>query len=105
MATVPTATATPAPPRQGRMTLEEFMRLPDDGYKYELVDGELKVSPSGLEQEAIGARLITYLSNHILPRSMGRVYGSNAGYRLPNGNVRAPDILPLTHGYPNPERR
>jgi len=45
MATVPTTTA---PPRQGRITLEEFMRLPDDGYKYELVDGELKVSPSGL---------------------------------------------------------
>lgn len=28
-----------------RMTEEEFMRLPDDGRKYELVDGEAKPVP------------------------------------------------------------
>jgi len=68
------------------------MRLPDDGYKYELVDGELKVSPSGLEQEDIGITLANHLKNYVASRNLGRVYGSNAGYRLPNGNVRAPAV-------------
>jgi Uma2 family endonuclease len=80
-------------PRTGQpISLEELMRLPDDGNKYELVKGVLKVTPSGHEQEDVGGWLVTLLNNLVRPRKLGRVYGSNAGYRLPNGDVRAPDV-------------
>jgi len=80
-------------PRPGEpITIEELMRLPDDGYKYERVKGVLKVSPAGHEQEDIGIWLATLLSNFVRPRKLGRVYGSNAGYRFPNGDLRAPDV-------------
>ena len=29
-----------------RMTAEEFLKLPDDGYRYELIDGVVIVPPS-----------------------------------------------------------
>jgi Uma2 family endonuclease len=74
------------------ISLEELMCLPDDGNKYELVKGVLKVTPSGHEQEDVGIVLATLLTNFVRPRKLGRVYGSNAGYRLPNGDVRAPDV-------------
>lgn len=80
-------------PRPGEaITVEEFMRLPDDGHKYERVKGVLKVTPAGHEQEDIGIWLSTLLTNFVRPRELGRIYGSNAGYRFPNGDVRAPNV-------------
>jgi Uma2 family endonuclease len=36
-------------------TADELLRLPEDGSRYELVDGELKrMSPSGAEHSRIG---------------------------------------------------
>lgn len=74
------------------ITVEELMRLPDDGNKYERVKGVLKVTPAGHEQEYFGIWLATLLTNFVRPRKLGQVYGSNAGYRLPSGDVRAPDV-------------
>jgi len=80
-------------PRAGEpIGIEELMQLPDDGNKYERVGGVLKVSPAGHEQEYVGSWLITLLTNFVRPRNLGQVYGSNAGYRFPNGDVRAPDV-------------
>jgi Uma2 family endonuclease len=75
-----------------RLTPAEFIRLPDDGFKYELVDGELKVSPAGLEHDEIGALVIEHLSPYVRPRRLGRVYASSAGYDLPVGRTRSPDV-------------
>jgi hypothetical protein len=33
-------------PRRGRWTYEEFARLPEDGNRYEIIAGELYVTPS-----------------------------------------------------------
>jgi Uma2 family endonuclease len=73
-------------------TDEELMRLKHDGYKVELVDGELQMSPTGLEHELIGARLIYLLMSAARRRKSGDVYGSSAGYRMPNGELRSPDV-------------
>ncbi|MFQ5804792.1 MAG: Uma2 family endonuclease [Candidatus Methylomirabilales bacterium] len=74
------------------ITVKELMSLPDDGNKYERVKGVLKVTPAGHEQEYFGIWLATLLTNYVRSRKLGQVYGSNAGYRLPNGDVRAPDV-------------
>lgn len=81
-----------APPRQTKVTLDEFKRLRHEGYKAELVNGEVKMSPAGLRHEQIGANLITLLRTFLKQNPLGRVYGSSAGYTLPSGDVRSPDV-------------
>ncbi len=72
------------------MTEEEFMRLPDDGYKYELVDGAAKRAPANFQHDVIGATVIALLRQHT--KGLGFVTGSQAGFRMVNKNIRCPDI-------------
>ena len=73
-----------------RMTEAEFMRMPDDGRKYELVDGEAKVVPAGVLQEV----LVIHIGAMLLPYAKGRGYvaGSSAGYHMVAYNIRSSDV-------------
>lgn len=73
-----------------RMTEAEFMRLPDDGRKYELVDGEAREVSAGHEHDAIGANIIALLMP--FARGRGVLAGSQAGFRMTSGNIRSPDV-------------
>jgi Uma2 family endonuclease len=73
-------------------TADDLLRLPKDGCKYELVKGELRVSPAGLRHEKIGMKLGQLLLNFVEQNHLGEVYGSSAGFKLPNGDVRSPDV-------------
>lgn len=73
-----------------RITEDEFLRLPDDGRKYELVGGEVKEVPAGFEHDVIGMTVGAYL--RAAARGRGYVAGSQAGFRMYNGNIRAPDV-------------
>jgi len=73
-----------------RMTEEEFMALPDDGRKYELVDGEAKEVPTGgrhgrLEMR-IGRLIGPFADEH------GEMFGASTGFRMAGGNIRCPDV-------------
>ena len=62
-------------------------------YRTELVDGQIIVMGlSDYVSEEIIARLVAFLSMWVLPRKLGRVTGSSAGFRLPDGNLRGPDV-------------
>ncbi len=73
-----------------RMTEAEFLRLPDNGRKYELVDGEAKEVPTGVRHDVIGAHLIVLLAPHA--RGRGYVASSQAGFRMASRNIRCPDV-------------
>src|ERR1051326_6789552 len=73
-----------------RMTEEEFMRLPENGRKYELVDGEAKEVPAGMRHDEYGAHLCFLLYPYT--RGRGALCGSQAGFRMASGNVRVPDV-------------
>jgi Uma2 family endonuclease len=73
-------------------TDEALMALPDDGRKYELVGGELVVSPTGFEHGYISLRLSTALMDFVLPRRLGAGADSSTGFRMKSGNVLSPDI-------------
>jgi Uma2 family endonuclease len=77
-------------------TLEELHSLPDDGNKYELVHGELFVTPPATdEHETIGARLSRLIDPYVAtlgllvyrPRAVVRFEGSEVE---PDLMVRAP---------------
>lgn len=70
-------------------------------WQMELIEGNIIVmGPSDYESEEIGGRLITFLNNWVMPRKLGRVTGSSAGFILPSieeddsekRNLRAPDV-------------
>ena len=79
--------------------LEHFQAEHPD-WQMELVDGKIVVmGPSDYESDEIGSRLITFLNIWVMPRKLGRVTGSSAGFILPtlgddNGkrDLRAPDV-------------
>ena len=73
-------------------TADELFLLPKDGCKYELVKGELRVSPAGLRHEKIVMKLGQLLLNFVEQYHHGEVYGSSAGFKLPSGDVRSPDV-------------
>lgn len=86
-----------------QITENEFLRLPDDGRKYELVNGDVKDVPSGFEHDAIGANVSALLMP--FTRGKGVLAGSQAGFRMANGNLRSPDVSytrkeRLTNGKP-----
>lgn len=78
---------------QQAITDEQLLHLPDDGCKYEVVDGELvRMSPAGWLHDTIVAQLIGALTSHVRVTRAGTVIGSNAMFVLPGGNKRSPDV-------------
>ncbi|MGZ8919920.1 MAG: Uma2 family endonuclease [Limisphaerales bacterium] len=73
-------------------TEEELQALPDNGFDYELVDGELVVSPKNDFQHGdICGELLMRLRFHAL-NQLGLVCDSSTGFWMSNRNCRAPDI-------------
>jgi len=73
-----------------KLTEEEFLKLPDDGRKYELVDGEAKEVPAGVEHDAIVAHIIALFAPFV--KNVGILTASSAGFRMVTGNIRSPDV-------------
>lgn len=73
-------------------TEKELMALPSNGNKYELINGELIMVPTGIEHEDIGARLLVALGKFVFEYNLGVVCGSSAGYWMKSGNLRSPDV-------------
>ena len=77
------------------MTAEELALLPEDGWRYELVRGELRrMSPSSLRPGVISARLTIRIGNYVEAHGLGELTTAEAGYVLERGpdTVRAPDV-------------
>ena len=77
------------------MTAGELLAMPDDGYRYELVKGELiRMSPAGDEHGRIGMELAIPLGVHIKKNKLGKVYLAETGFliRTDPDTVRAPDV-------------
>lgn len=77
-----------------RMTAKELLDMPDDGFRYELVGGELRKTGlagrvHGKTAMSVGARLWT----HVNANGLGAVYGAETGFVLGSNpdHVRAPD--------------
>ena len=75
-------------------TASDLERLPDDGFRYELVDGEVrKMTPAGNVHGKIAALVTASLVQHVLVNRLGSVYAAETGFRLASDpdTVRAPD--------------
>ena len=81
-----------------KATEADLLNAPKDGRKYELVDGELVMSPAGSRHGAVCAKLIIRLGTFIEQGRLGHLFDSSTGFRMPNGNVRLPDVAFVARG-------
>jgi Uma2 family endonuclease len=78
-------------------TEDEIMSLPDNGYDYEIVDGELIMSPkNNPEHGGICVRISSPMHLFARKHKLGEVWDSNTGFWMINRNLRAPDISFVT---------
>lgn len=75
-----------------RATEDDLRATPRDGRKYELVDGEIRVSPGGGRHSLVSLKLAARLLGFVTERAAGYAFDSSMGFRLPAGNVRSPDV-------------
>lgn len=77
------------------LTIEEFERLPDDGWRMELVRGHVvREPPTGFEHGDVAFRMGSVLMRFVDEHALGKVVGTEAGFVLFDEppTVRAPDI-------------
>jgi Uma2 family endonuclease len=82
------------------VTAEMLSRMPEDGFRYELVKGELrKMTPSGSRHAVTIANLTVLLGLHVKDNKLGIVLGAEAGFKIASNpdTVRAPDIAFVRH--------
>lgn len=86
------------------MTAEQLLRLPDDGNRYELVAGELRMmSPGNWKHSEIAANIGLLLLNHVKKRRLGKVLSNDPGFVLERNpdTVLAPGVAYIARGnYP-----
>ena len=74
------------------ITADELLQMKDDGFRYELVRGELvKMSPAGHQHGRIVLNLTTPLDQFVRANRLGAVYAAETGFKLSEDVVRAPD--------------
>jgi Uma2 family endonuclease len=58
-----------------KLTFEEFRELPSDGKRYELVRGEVHVTPApATRHQAVVQNLTVNLGSHVIKNHLGRVW-------------------------------
>lgn len=81
-------------PLPGQAKVKDLIRVNERkiGPPCELVENTLVEKAMGIEEDFLGAILVTILNNFILPRRLGAVLGAKARVQMKLGNVRLPDV-------------
>lgn len=87
-------TATTYPSQKKTYTYEDYLKLPDDRNRYEIINGELVKTPAPktIHQGAI-SNLFYELKDFVRKNSLGKVYTSPCDVLLGDENIVQPDIL------------
>jgi Uma2 family endonuclease len=81
-------------PEPIKLNYQDFCALPDDGRRYEILDGDLYMSPSPatLHQRVVG-RLLVLLSEHVRQMNLGEVFVAPYDVLLDEQNIVEPDLI------------
>lgn len=77
------------------MTAEEFVKMPDDGYRYELIRGELrKMAAASFDHGVYASRIVETLLPYVRSNRLGEVPLTEPGFLLGTNpdHVRIPDV-------------
>jgi Uma2 family endonuclease len=87
-------------PAQGHWTYDDYVVLPDDGQRYEIVNGVLVMAPSpnGAHQDAV-LRLAHFLLIHVEFAHLGKVRMAPFDVVLSTKQVFQPDVLVVLNNH------
>lgn len=75
-------------------TAEMWEKLPDDGKRYEIIDGELFVTPAPTwSHQSVLSELHFRIASYLRTHPVGRVLSSPADIRIDSRNLVQPDIF------------
>jgi Uma2 family endonuclease len=78
-----------------QVSADELIIMPDDGFRYELVKGELRrMNPAGNVHGRVTMSFAWRLAQYVEEHQLGTVYAAETGFRLASDpdTVRAPDV-------------
>lgn len=83
-------------PKQGEWTYDHYATLPDDGQRYEIVNGVLIMAPapSWSHQEIVG-EIFAYLRNYVRTTGLGGAFTAPIDVELAPDIVFQPDVVVL----------
>jgi Uma2 family endonuclease len=73
-------------------TIDDLLNCPEDGRKYELVDGQIVVTAAGYPHARIVVKIVHIIATFLDTHPIAEVFADNLGIRFPNGNLRLPDV-------------
>lgn len=83
----------------GGLTYEDYVGLPDDGRRYEILDGELEVSPApSPRHQRVSGKLFGILDPHVTERRLGSVYYAPIDVILAPDSIVQPDLVFVAAG-------
>ena len=81
-------------PAQGCWTYEDYAALPEDGNRYEVIDGILYLMPGPTSvHQAVLSWFVYYLMSHVQVPGLGRVFAAPLDVLLPQAQPVQPDIV------------
>ncbi len=80
--------------RLRKLTYDDYVRIPDDGRRHEILDGEHYVSPAPtvLHQRLVG-RLFRWLDGFVIPRDLGEIFFAPLDVILSWNDIVQPDLF------------
>ena len=76
------------------LTYDDYSLLPDDRNRYEILDGELSVTPAPrIKHQSISSHLHRILANHIVANQLGDIYAAPTDLILAPTTVVQPDLI------------
>lgn len=83
------------PPPQGQWTYEDWLRLPDDGWQYEVIKGVLYMTPApNTDHQLVSRELLWHMLNYIKQHGLGELFDAPIDVYLPGQETPVePDLV------------
>src|SRR3990170_4388004 len=76
------------------LTYEDYAALPNDGKRYEILEGELAVTPApGTKHQTVSVNLTGLLRQHVREKDLGKIFHAPVDLILESTSVLQPDLL------------
>lgn len=80
------------------VTYEQYAQMPDDGRRYEILEGMLQMTPSPTTRhQRVSRKLVLILQNHVEEHDLGEVFDAPLDVVLSSTCVLQPDLVYISH--------
>lgn len=77
-----------------KFTYDDYLLLPDDGKRYEIIEGKLYMTPApNIKHQNISRELFRRIDNFVVENNLGVAYYAPCDILINDTNIVQPDIL------------